>query len=93
MIAREIQITNIQEILESQKSAFVAFTGRRRVGKTYLIDQALGKYFSFRITGIQDANTEAQIINFTEKLVEYWQKPIVTTPRNWQEAFILFRAC
>ncbi len=91
MIAREIQITNIQEILESQKSAFVAFTGRRRVGKTYLIDQALGKYFSFRITGIQDANTEAQIINFTEKLVEYWQKPIITTPRNWQEAFILFK--
>ncbi len=78
-------------MLESDKSAFVAITGRRRVGKTYLIDQSFSKYFSFRITGIQDADTKTQILNFTEKLAEYWQRPIVTPPRNWQEAFILFK--
>lgn len=91
MVARETQTKQIREIIDSPKSAFVAITGRRRVGKTFLIDQALSNHFSFRMTGIQEANTKAQIINFTEKLAEYWKKPIVTVPKNWQEAFILFK--
>lgn len=91
MIARESQLNSIDEILNSKQSSFVAITGRRRVGKTYLIDQALGEYFSFRVTGIQNADTQSQVINFCEKLAAYSKINIITIPRNWQEAFILFK--
>lgn len=88
MVARESQFDEIQNILGLDKSSFVAITGRRRVGKTYLVDQVLGKHYAFRVTGIQNGDTQTQIVHFCEKLVEYSRKPIITTPRNWQEAFI-----
>lgn len=81
----------MKDFLTRNKSAFLAVTGRRRVGKTYLIDEVFKKYFCLRITGIQNADLQTQINNFTQKTVEYSGLPIVTPPSNWQEVFLLLK--
>lgn len=91
MVGRESQTKEMLRLLRIKKSSFVAVTGRRRVGKTYLIDEVYQKHFCLRITGIQDVETEVQIRNFSEKIAEYSNKSIVSQPKNWQEVFILLK--
>jgi uncharacterized protein len=91
MISRKEQNRTIQDTLTANKSAFVAFTGRRRVGKTYLIDQAYGNNMCLQFTGIQNANTKTQIINFVQKIVEQSGTNLFVIPKNWQEVFIILK--
>lgn len=88
MIGRGLQIEQLNEALNSSKSSFIAITGRRRVGKTYLIDEVYKKNICLRVTGIQDGDLKAQLVNFTEKISEYSNKPIFAIPQNWQETFL-----
>jgi AAA+ ATPase superfamily predicted ATPase len=44
---------------------FVASYGRRRVGKTYLVRETLSGQFSFEISGLANANTKEQLLNFS----------------------------
>ena len=46
MIGRKQEIKQLNDIYNSGKAEFVAVYGRRRVGKTYLVDEAL-KWLSF----------------------------------------------
>jgi uncharacterized protein len=91
MVGRKEQITTMTELLRLEKSYFVAVTGRRRVGKTYLIDEVFKANMCFRVTGIQDGSQRTQIVNFIQKLAEYSNIPIVSIPANWQEVFILLK--
>lgn len=91
MVGRKEQIDTMTELLDLQKSYFVAVTGRRRVGKTYLIDQVYKDHICFGVTGIQDGEQKVQIANFVQKLAEYSNIPIVTIPQNWQQVFILLK--
>lgn len=91
MIGRKSQKKIMERFLSRKKSAFIAITGRRRVGKTYTVEQVYGKYFCLRITGIQDADMQTQINNFTLKIAEYSGLPIITPPNNWQEVFALLK--
>lgn len=92
MIGRKAQEKLMKDFLKRKKSGFLAVTGRRRVGKTYLIDEVYGGHFCFRVTGIQDADMQTQINNFTQKIAEHSGFPVVTAPGNWQEVFMLLKA-
>lgn len=91
MVGRKVQRTVMNDLLDLQKSYFVAMTGRRRVGKTYLVDQVYREHMCFRVTGVQDGDQKTQIVNFIQKLAEYSNIPIVTVPENWQQVLILFK--
>ncbi|MGL4632657.1 MAG: AAA family ATPase, partial [Leadbetterella sp.] len=88
MIGREAQTNELQSALKSRKSAFIAITGRRRVGKTYLIDEVFKKNICLRVTGIQNGDTQTQQINFLQKIASHASTPFVSTPKNWQEIFL-----
>ena len=91
MIGRKTEIQKIKQLLNSKRSEFLAITGRRRVGKTFLIDEVLSQYYCFNITGIQNGNTDVQLMNFSLKLAEYKKKELSSVPINWQMAFQEFR--
>ena len=55
MIARESIVLRLNEHLKSNKSEFIAITGRRRVGKTFMIDTVYESHLCFRLTGIHTA--------------------------------------
>jgi AAA+ ATPase superfamily predicted ATPase len=60
MIGRKEEQAELQEIVESKQSEFVAVFGRRRVGKTFLIKEFFNNKFSFFHTGI--ANSDVWLI-------------------------------
>ena len=92
MIGRKGQKQSMMDAIRAKKTAFIAVTGRRRVGKTYLIEQVFKDYICFRLTGIQNHGIAAQLKNFTTRLAEHSNSPFVTQPANWQDAFIQLRA-
>jgi len=92
VVGRKSQQKEMMALLNLPKSSFLAVTGRRRVGKTFLIDQTYADNMCFTATGIQNQGMAAQIVNFTQKLLEYSKQAIATSPQNWQEVFILFKA-
>jgi len=92
MIGRKAEIKKIELLLTSRRSEFLAVTGRRRVGKTFLIDSTLRPQYCFSMTGIQNGSTSAQLVNFGVKLAEYDGSFSPVEPKNWQEAFLRLKA-
>ncbi len=88
MIGRKEEIKRIQYLLKSKRSEFLAVTGRRRVGKTFLVDTTLRTRYCFSMTGIQNGDMAAQLVNFAVKLSEYNGTFDPVIPKNWQMAFL-----
>ena len=90
IIGRESEIRLLDEYVHSSKAEFVAIYGRRRVGKTYLVNQLYGKTFSFAVTGVLAGTYVEQMTSFTEALKDYGC-PVETVPENWMDAFIVLK--
>lgn len=88
LVGREAQSKIMDELLRTRRSEFLAITGRRRIGKTYLIDSNYKQHIIFRITGIQNGSFQQQLTNFGVKLAEHANSPYSAPPNNWQEAFL-----
>ena len=52
IIGREKEIQKLQELYEHNEAELIAIYGRRRVGKTYLVDEVFNGKFSFRHAGL-----------------------------------------
>jgi AAA+ ATPase superfamily predicted ATPase len=87
MVGRKQEVNKLKSALLADKSSFIAVTGRRRVGKTFLIDTILMEHYCFSLTGIQNGNKAAQLFNFSVKLSEYMQSEIPIQFDAWQKAF------
>ncbi len=91
VIGRKEQTILLKEALKSPKSDFIVVYGRRRVGKTYLIKNTLGKRIDFEMTGIQKGDTQDQLENFIEKLSEFSGTEDLVKPTNWMKAFSILK--
>jgi hypothetical protein len=90
MIGRQDESQILRGCLESGESQFVAITGRRRVGKTYLVREVLGEQFAFHATGLQKADLEGQLASFTDALRRYGGDS-AASPATWFDAFAMLR--
>lgn len=90
IIGRDAECKIFDEVLLSQSSEFVAITGRRRIGKTYLVNQYFDSNICFYMTGIQNQPQTVQLQAFAQELARR-QNQFVQTPKNWLEAFDLLR--
>ena len=52
IIGRDKEIKMLRDLQKSNKAQFVVVYGRRRVGKTFLIDEALQGCITFRHAGL-----------------------------------------
>lgn len=76
--------------LASKQPEMVAVLGRRRVGKTFLIQSVFKGRIDFEITGTQNATKDEQLINFVFEIGRIANNDFpIKTPNNWMEAFIL----
>ena len=87
MIGRSEEIKQLQSWYESGKPEFVAIYGRRRVGKTFLIDELFKSRFTFKISGVIDGDKSEQMSAFMQGLrsLGYTGR----TPAKWMDAFFL----
>jgi uncharacterized protein len=88
MIVREFETHVMKKLLDSDKAELLAISGRRRVGKTYLIKHVYAGNMVFDFTGTQYAEKENQLEKFATKLTEYSKAKITSqTPASWAAAF------
>ena len=53
MIGRKKELLTLKNAYESSESQLVAIYGRRRVGKTYLVNEAFNHTFAFHHSGLK----------------------------------------
>ncbi|MBR4751304.1 MAG: ATP-binding protein, partial [Thermoguttaceae bacterium] len=52
IVGRETELKKLNDLYNGDSAELVAVYGRRRVGKTYLVDEAFAGKFSFRHAGL-----------------------------------------
>lgn len=92
MIGRKNEIEELQRLYESSKAELVAVYGRRRVGKTYLIQETFKDRFFFKHSGLslddsdENKKTEIQLENFSKSLALYGVE-VTKKIETWFDAF------
>ena len=91
MIGREKEVEKLQNLYLSNKAELVALYGRRRVGKTFLINEVFKDKFFFKHAGLalneEDNNkTATQLEHFASSLELYGIK-VERKIEDWFDAF------
>jgi predicted AAA+ superfamily ATPase len=84
---RQQELNLLRSLAESDKPEFVAVYGRRRVGKTFLIQAAFNQQFTFQVTALGNANRTQQLTNFHIALQKVWPDADRNPPTDWFMAF------
>lgn len=71
LIGREREREELERCLNSNRSEFIAVYGRRRVGKTFLIENHFNQTFSFWYVGRRNISTRNQLRLFAKCLSKY----------------------
>ncbi len=92
IIGRKEELQELDDIYTSKKAEFVAVYGRRRVGKSYLINN----YFSnkkavfFSALGLQKGSLSEQLEYFTEAIANTFYEGLkIQIATRWKDAFQL----
>lgn len=90
IIARQNELQILKKLYISHEAEFLAIYGRRRVGKTILIDSFCkaqkGIYFS--VSGTKGASIDDQLSNFIDRMSEvFYHGAKLQAVNNWREAF------
>jgi uncharacterized protein len=94
IIGRNSEKAILNEAFSSNESQFLAITGRRRIGKTYLINTFFDKKISFHFSGMLNASFGQQLQNFQYSLNDYFKTEKGTViPTNWLMAFQHLSKC
>lgn len=90
IIGRDNEQRQLQKCMDSDRAQLVLVYGRRRVGKTFLIDKFFNGRFSFKIAGSYNQPKNIQIRNFMNELNLQWGRKN-DVPDDWTDAFFLLR--
>lgn len=87
LIAREEECARLRECMQSDRSELVTIYGRRRVGKTYLVDEFFGKTYDFTCVGVHRGAKAVQLRNFAKQLKRAMGAKTVQKFADWFDAF------
>lgn len=90
IIGREAEIKRLTAAVNSPKSEFIALYGRRRVGKTFLINQMFKNQYAFKMTGVIEGTLKDQFAAFTDAMNDYGYD-LPEKPKDWMTAFIMLK--
>ena len=88
LIGRKSEQQELMRAYNSEYSEFVAVTGRRRIGKTFLVRETFGYQFAFQHSGLANQKTRAQLREFRQSLLRCGMKSC-RLPVDWFDAFFL----
>ncbi len=85
-IAREKEMQTLIQMAESNKFEFMVIYGRRRVGKTELLNQLAKKYKTLFYSA-QEKNDAMNLLSFSERTAEYYHLGKGFYFSSWENAF------
>ena len=94
MIGREKEIKELEKLYSSKQAELVAIYGRRRVGKTYLVDEVFQGKITFRHAGLSPLDEEpkgllrVQLDHFYNSLRLHGIES-EKSPDSWLDAFFM----
>ena len=86
VIGRNEERSVLESCLQEQRSHFVAVYGRRRIGKSFLIEQTLGPHACFSLVGTYHAPVKRQLQSF-QMAMDKWKLTSQERFTNWLAAF------
>ena len=95
IIGRTKEVDELKQLVQSGRAEFVAIYGRRRVGKTFLVDEALREDITFRHAGLSPVDENGKKNNQKEQLLHFYHSLLLqgwkgrSRPKNWLEAFFM----
>ncbi len=94
MIGRKKEIGELQSLYDDNRAELVAVYGRRRVGKTFLINELFKGKFAFKHTALSPDEQEGdsldnQLNAFYTSLLRYGMDDETKKPKDWFAAFYL----
>lgn len=87
LIGRSKEIAELQRCIESDRSELVVVFGRRRVGKTFLVDEFFKGRYDFTYTGGHNLEQRVQLRNFAKALKNFAGEPKPRKFNDWYDAF------
>ena len=89
IIGRAYEMQLLEQCVQSKESELVVVYGRRRVGKTFLVNQFFKNKYAFKLTGVYHQPTSVQLERFATQMEEY--SGYSTIPENWYKAFDMLK--
>ena len=87
LIGREREMRELDRCLKSNQSEFVIVYGRRRVGKTFLVDEFFHSTYDFSYVGGHNVSPKKQLRDFAKAIKKYARLPKHPRFADWSEAF------
>lgn len=94
MVGRKKEVKELNRLYERKQAELIAIYGRRRVGKTYLVDETFAGRITFRHAGLSPADENSkgllklQLNHFYNSLKLHGMEKC-DKPSNWLDAFLL----
>lgn len=90
IIGRKREISQLENIANSDRAELVAVYGRRRIGKTYLVKEFFNEKFDYYATGIFEGSQQDEIDAFCDGLYQK-QRVAKASIKSWMDAFSALR--
>ena len=87
IIGREKEMAELRRCVESDRSEFVIVYGRRRVGKTFLVDSFFNCTYDFTYVGGHKLSKAKQLRGFAKALKKAAGLKIQPKFADWSDAF------
>ena len=87
LIGRETEMAELRRCMESDRSEFVIVYGRRRVGKTFLVDRYFNGEYDFSFVGRNNQAMAKQLRAFAKSLKKYARMEKQPVLKDWFDAF------
>ena len=87
IVGREIEMAELRRCMESDRSEFVIVYGRRRVGKTFLVDSFFNATYDFSFVGRNNLSKDKQLRAFARTLKKAAGMDKQPKLKDWTEAF------
>jgi uncharacterized protein len=89
LVGRKPEIATLQKVLASKEAELIAIVGRRRIGKTFLVQSVFQDQMIFEVAGMQNSSTKKQLQNFHLLVQSSFGELAnqVPKPTDWLTAF------
>jgi len=89
IIGRRSELQELEDAFSTKKAEMIVLYGRRRIGKTFLINEFFSKKTGiyFHVTGVQDGLLNEQLEEFTIAIGKVFYKgATIAKPNSWMKA-------